>query len=165
LQVINRVTGSSLGRLCGELRRAAEGCGELPRMLCRDRGWERETRVRGEGSPAGAPGLFLWVGEEGPGLAWRVREDVFVSAGERDVVQQLSRTPGPQPLRMDRVRQVAQVRLGVQVLFDHPGQRLCVPGDVALAAAAAGLEAALHVLEHGESDLLVFVGLLGVLDV
>ena len=66
---------------------------------------------------------------------------------------------------MDRVRQVAQVRLRGQVLFDHLGQRLCFPGDVALAAAAAGVEASLHVLEHGEGDLLVFVGLLGVLDV
>jgi len=66
---------------------------------------------------------------------------------------------------MDRARQVAQVRLRGQVLLDHLGQGLCFPGDVALAAAAAGVEGALHVLEHGQGDLLVFVGLLGVLDV
>src|SRR5450631_3188675 len=33
-----------------------------------------------------------------------------------------------------------------------------------LAAAAASVEASLHVLEHGQRDLLVFVGLLGILD-
>jgi len=66
---------------------------------------------------------------------------------------------------MDRVRQVAQVRFRGQVLLDHPGQRLCFPGDVALAEAAASVEAALHVLEHGQDHLLVFVCLLGVLDV
>ena len=66
---------------------------------------------------------------------------------------------------MDRVRQVAQVRLRVQVPLDHLGQRLCFPSDVALAPTSPGVEASLHVLEHGQRDLLVFVGLLGVLDV
>jgi len=101
-----------------------------------------------------------WVGFPGA----RAR-DVFVLAGERHLVSQLSRTPGPEPLRMDRARQVAQVGLRAQVLLDHLGQRLCFPGDVALAEAAASVEAALHALELGQDHLLVFVCLLGVLDV